>query len=178
MPIRTLGVTMGRLIVAVVVLGGGFRTFLLEARQIPVPLPSPDCKASISAGGFNFLKERETPALRRLWSNPFIRPGAKCPNSGPAPLSASSPAPSLHLLEKKLRDSEFSIPGLPEGGPLALNSQNEPPLKKNTTQKSPSATSGSPGHIFWVVPAYKVDYSRNFRPLTPREKFDEWAETA
>lgn len=61
---------------------------------------------------------------------------------------------------------------------MALNSQTEPPLKKNTTQKSPSATSGSPGHIFWVVPAYKVDYSRNFKPLTPREKFDEWAETA
>ena len=59
---------------------------------------------------------------------------------------------------------------------LALNSQNEPPLKTNTTQKSPSATSGSPGHIFWVVPAFKVDYSGTFKPLTPREKFQEWAE--
>jgi hypothetical protein len=39
---------------------------------------------------------------------------------------------------------------------------------------SPSATQGSPGHIFWVVPAYKVDYMKNFKPLSPREKFVEW----
>ncbi len=41
-----------------------------------------------------------------------------------------------------------------------------------------SATSGSPGHIFWVVPAYKVNYSGHFKPLTPKEKFQEWAESA
>jgi hypothetical protein len=36
-------------------------------------------------------------------------------------------------------------------------------------------TSRSPGHIFWVVPAFKVEYAKKFQPLTPREKFKEWA---
>lgn len=37
-----------------------------------------------------------------------------------------------------------------------------------------SAAKGSPGHIFWVFPAFNVNYGEKFRPLTPREKFDEW----
>jgi len=41
-----------------------------------------------------------------------------------------------------------------------------------------SAGNGSPGHIFWVIPAYKVDYLKNVKPLTPREKFTEWARGA
>lgn len=45
-------------------------------------------------------------------------------------------------------------------------------------QSSPSATTGSPGHIFWVEPAYKVDYNGKFQPLTPKEKFHEWAQGA
>jgi hypothetical protein len=45
-------------------------------------------------------------------------------------------------------------------------------------QHSPSATTGSPGHIFWVVPAFKVDYQHGFKPLTTREKFQEWARGA
>lgn len=36
--------------------------------------------------------------------------------------------------------------------------------------------SGSPGHIFWVIPAFKVDYNGRFKPLTPKEKFQEWAQ--
>lgn len=47
--------------------------------------------------------------------------------------------------------------------------------QRKKSQYSPSATTGSPGHIFWVVPAYKVDYLKNFKPLSPREKFAEWA---
>jgi hypothetical protein len=49
--------------------------------------------------------------------------------------------------------------------------------KHSTGQDEPSATSGSPGHIFWVIPAYKVNYSGQFQPLTPREKFQEWAQS-
>jgi hypothetical protein len=45
-------------------------------------------------------------------------------------------------------------------------------------QSGPSATGGSPGHIFWVVPAFKVDYAENFKPLTTKEKFQEWARGA
>jgi hypothetical protein len=46
--------------------------------------------------------------------------------------------------------------------------------KEEKQQYSPSSTSGSPGHIFWVVPAFKVDYGKNFKPLTTKEKFQEW----
>ncbi|MEO6964760.1 MAG: hypothetical protein ABI076_02545, partial [Acidobacteriaceae bacterium] len=49
---------------------------------------------------------------------------------------------------------------------------------KEKKQYSPSPTTGSPGHIFWVEPAYKVDYDGKFQPLTPREKFHEWAQGA
>ena len=49
---------------------------------------------------------------------------------------------------------------------------------KKKKQSSPPANSSSPGHIFWVEPAYKVDYNGRFQPLTPKEKFHEWAQGA
>ncbi len=39
----------------------------------------------------------------------------------------------------------------------------------------PTAKSGSPKHIFFFVPAFHVSYLKQFKSLTPREKFDEWA---
>lgn len=47
---------------------------------------------------------------------------------------------------------------------------------KEKKQYSPTATTGSPGHIFFVEPAYKVNYSGKFEPLTPKEKFQEFAQ--
>lgn len=41
---------------------------------------------------------------------------------------------------------------------------------------SPTATTGSPKHMYWVIPAYKVNYGK-FQPLTPHEKFQEWAQS-
>lgn len=63
--------------------------------------------------------------------------------------------------------------------PTAPSPQN-PPEKtpKPKEQHSPTATTGSPGHIFWVVPAFKVDYQSGFKPLTTKEKFQEWAQGA
>lgn len=58
------------------------------------------------------------------------------------------------------------------------NPPDNPNRQEKKQQSSPSAASGSPGHIFWVVPAFKVDYSKNFQPLTPKEKFQEWARGA
>lgn len=49
-----------------------------------------------------------------------------------------------------------------------------PKSQKKQEESNPSGTNGSPGHIFWVVPAFKVDYGKNFQPLTPKEKFKEW----
>jgi hypothetical protein len=48
--------------------------------------------------------------------------------------------------------------------------------RKTKRAQYKQAPPGSPGHIFWVVPAYKVEYGENFKPLTPREKFQEWAQ--
>ncbi len=56
--------------------------------------------------------------------------------------------------------------------------QNPPAEPTQKEQHSPSATTGSPGHIFWVVPAFKVDYQQGFKPLTTKEKFQEWARGA
>jgi hypothetical protein len=173
---RNLGVTIGQLIVACVVVAGNCRAVPIEGLQIPNPTSMLSGNASASAGNFNPLRAHETPALRSLWRNPFIRPGEKDSNTGPAPMPESPPVLSLPLLEEQLSDGEFSASWMPRGGTWALNSQNETPPKKKPNPRSPSAASGSPGHIFWVVPAYKVDYSRNFKPLTPREKFNEWAQ--
>lgn len=66
---------------------------------------------------------------------------------------------------------------------FAYSTPQEPPpvvpghAKKKRKKYSPSATTGSPGHIFWVVPAYKVDYQKGFKPLSRHEKFQEWAES-
>lgn len=57
----------------------------------------------------------------------------------------------------------------------AQQAQQDP--AKNPKHKS-TASSNSPGHIFWVVPAFKVDYGGVFKPLTPKEKFQEWAQSA
>jgi hypothetical protein len=61
----------------------------------------------------------------------------------------------------------------------AQNPTAQAPLpKRNEAPSSAPATSNSPGHIFWVVPAFKVDYGSHFKPLTDKEKFQEWARAA
>lgn len=55
----------------------------------------------------------------------------------------------------------------------ASNQQNRPADQKD---KKSSAAQGSPKHIFFIVPAFHVAYLTTFKPLTPREKFDEWAQ--
>ncbi|MGH9583750.1 MAG: hypothetical protein ACRD4O_12510, partial [Bryobacteraceae bacterium] len=67
-------------------------------------------------------------------------------------------------------------PGL-DGISLGPQQQSGPPEgKEKKKQYSPSAASGSPRHIFWVIPAYKVAYGKRFKPLSPKEKFHEWAQ--
>jgi hypothetical protein len=74
------------------------------------------------------------------------------------------------------------MPGGQDGGETAGDSAgwvNHAPQKKSPDKgESSQAPGGSPGHIFWVVPAFKVDYQGHFTPLTPREKFGEWAQGA
>ncbi len=71
-----------------------------------------------------------------------------------------------------------NFPGLPYAPRITpLDAQKQQPSSKNhPRQYSPTANTGSPGHIFWIVPAFKVNYGK-FQPLTRREKFHEWAES-
>ena len=64
--------------------------------------------------------------------------------------------------------------------PVAWAQAKTPPAgqKQNKGEYSRSADSGSPGHIYWVIPAFKVNYGHTFKPLTPHEKFQEWAQSA
>ncbi len=59
-----------------------------------------------------------------------------------------------------------------------MNREEEPEAKEDKGKENNPVLQGSPGHIFWVVPAFKVNYGKQFTPLTPREKFDEWARAA
>ncbi len=85
----------------------------------------------------------------------------------------------------ELAQSPWFVNLEPEGG-AGYDAQNgqtlegtvTPPKKGKKRQYSSSATSGPRGHIFWVVPAFKVNYAGHFKPLTPKEKFQEWAESA
>lgn len=56
----------------------------------------------------------------------------------------------------------------------ASESASEPASEPASKPARSSDETGSPGHIFWVVPAYRVQYLKNVKPLTPREKFKEW----
>jgi hypothetical protein len=58
------------------------------------------------------------------------------------------------------------------------NERNSPEGQDKKKAHNPSADNGSPGHIFWVIPAFKVDYAKGFEPLTPKEKFKEWAQSS
>jgi hypothetical protein len=73
------------------------------------------------------------------------------------------------LWSSTLRSPELGI------GVWNQNQDNPPEPKAKEKQTSPSDTTGSPGHIFWVIPAFKVDYQKRFKPLTAKEKFQEWA---
>lgn len=82
-----------------------------------------------------------------------------------APASQSEPALFARLSEQD-----------PAPPPATAQTPQDFPRKKPAAGNS--ATSGSPGHIFWIVPAYKVSYAGHFKPLTPHEKFAEWAQSA
>jgi hypothetical protein len=91
-------------------------------------------------------------------------------SQSPDPHSVIDPVDNLVQLGMSRRPGLSGIGLWPQQQPGQLAVQ-----KKKRTH-GPSATSGSPGHIFWVIPAYKVRYGKEFKPLTPKEKFHEWAQ--
>lgn len=72
--------------------------------------------------------------------------------------------------------STRSLPDAPSAGDANGHDRQKPAEQDKPKPTSPPP--GSPGHIFWVVPAYKVDYANGFKPLTAKEKFGEWAQGA
>lgn len=104
----------------------------------------------------------------------------------PTPRLISAPAPSLCITcgVTPGPSSSSLFPAGGQGTPKSVATKNGAHKPEKPTQKenqpevySPTATAGSPKHIFWVIPAYKVNYVGKFQPLTPHEKFEEWAQT-
>jgi hypothetical protein len=77
---------------------------------------------------------------------------------------------SVDCLVSKENNGTLCSPGL---AGACLWPQSQPSLPERQSTQS-SAGQGSAKHIFWLVPAFHVSYLRQFKPLTPREKFDEW----
>ena len=104
----------------------------------------------------------------------------------PGPQLVSAPTPSLCIacgFAQRFYPSA-SMDAMPQGTPKPVGTKHGAHKPEQTAKKgaqpevySPTATTGSPKHIFWVVPAFKVNYAGKFEPLTPREKFHEWAQS-
>ncbi len=84
-----------------------------------------------------------------------------------------------HLLPASTASESGWASAYSQTGAAAEDDSNQKPQKPEQKggKYSPSANTGSPGHIFWVVPAFKVNYGEGFKPLSPHEKFHEWAES-
>lgn len=114
--------------------------------------------------------------FRRLNFAPFRPSDASLFRSGNDGSPGELPGPGSHWSGWR-----ELVPGRLLAGDASWWPQTERnPLQKHPKDKksySPTATTGSPGHIFWVIPAFKVNYAGHFQPLTPKEKFQEWAQS-
>jgi hypothetical protein len=90
---------------------------------------------------------------------------AVAPFASQQPVGGGQAARPGAAAQKKEKKEESSVAQEP------VKKKNE---QKENTRYSPTASTGSPGHIFWVFPAFKVNYSDKFEPLTPDEKFQQW----
>jgi hypothetical protein len=174
--------------------GAGFAKCTAGA-QPPVSLAAESVGKKLGATGTSQRNKLLLPGIV-----PPLTPGVR------RPVAAEQPVSTLAILDRA-GNAGFYQAGLDCGpsnsaegsyGDAAVSAKNDETLRRlglcgftlwawdqqngQTPKKkrnySPSATEGSPRHIFWVVPAFKVDYQNNFKPLTSREKFDEWAQSA
>ncbi len=75
------------------------------------------------------------------------------------------------------RPWQGTFPSLGQDAAQAGNQQDQPQAPADQKKSTPSAKSNSEDHMYWVVPAFKVDFAGGkFVPLTPKEKFKEWAQ--
>ena len=106
-------------------------------------------------------------ASGRLWPSPFSSRQEDSTNCCGSDLRADRTGDSSVSTEN---DGTLRSLGLAKINPWAQNQQS-PPAPQPTQS---SVEQGSPKHIFLVVPAFHVTYQKQFKPLTRREKFDEW----
>ena len=119
---------------------------------------------------FQFWGSYSTPdglAPGRLWASPFSSYQEGSANSCGSDLRADRTGDSSVSTEN---DGSFRSLGLAGGNLWARNHQSPPATQSTQT----FAEQGSPKHIFLVVPAFHVAYLKQFEPLTPREKYNEW----
>lgn len=130
------------------------------------PLSDTDPDLRARNGSASSPATEALPSSRASWDNSDV--WAPCvPSSAHHAEATLATEPSSGTLPS-LTGASFN----PQPQQDMLKGQNE---KKGTI--SPSSQTGSPGHIFWVIPAYKVDYLGEFKPISPREKFQEWAQS-
>jgi hypothetical protein len=113
--------------------------------------------------------EREGLASGGLWASPFPPRQEGSPHCFGWYLRSDRIGASF--LSAK-NDDRFRRPGL---DPMSLPAWNRQNSSADQQDEKSSATQDSPKHIFLVVPAFHVAYQKTFKPLTAREKFDEWA---
>lgn len=145
----------------------------------------PSLPAPIPPGATGGLGLSAVFCYRDPGSGPWGPPsGESWTSSSASDQSHAADFPCSRLLAKPAADAFFlaglhvaNSPGLPELDGISLRAWDEKDDAGQTTKKrkAPSKAQGSPGHIFWVIPAFNVAYQKKFTPLTPREKFDEWA---
>lgn len=122
---------------------------------------------ALSSLHWKFYFKQDESAMDQYWFSPFTSRGAGSRNcsacTGRALRSGKSACAENDRMFDGVRFASVSLG--------ANNQQNSPQSQKH----EPSAETGSPKHIFFFVPAFHVSYLKQFKPLTPREKFDEWA---
>ena len=189
--LRSLGGNMIWLILVVSSLTGGLYC------QLPAAAPPLHQASFMSCDALDAAPLRQSPGLTLKKQNclphftlsgfSFSRSKSQSPNDwrshfGERRLSATAQPISNPLWSSALGSPELGARlwnQSQDNPPQSTTNPPEPKKKEKEQENSPTPTSGSPGHIFWVIPAFKVDYGKGgFKPLTVKEKFQEWAKGA
>ena len=171
-----------RLILTGTVLTGPLYSQALKGGPVADP-PIQNVKAcdfdSLGHHGRASLKKEDWAGSSSLWSSPFSLLQGNRAKGCHSLWNADLAVDSRVSTEATLRDGtrrRLELGGIRQ---WPSNQQDAPAVRQTKEEKNNNpALQGSPGHIFWVVPAYKVDYAKQFTPLTRREKFKEWAQSA
>ena len=151
-----------------------------QSQSSTAPTPRAESRAPLSAGCCFWSLNRGCPSSTKPQELSLLRDFAR---SSPSRLARSSTI-GCHTFAPAKTEGGVAICGTERswgGARHATEFSGLTDWNQNQSSSPPvnsPAGKDSPGHIFWVVPAYKVDYLKNITPLTPREKFDLWARGA